>query len=121
MDAEVIYNIQPGPYWDWKVAVDLFLGGAGVGALLFAVALDVVFKGRHRAVCQTAAWIAPVLITLGLLFLLLKLGRPFNLFSTYQNLAPTSPLWWGGIFQPLLVIGAIFYALMGLGLPRAPR
>lgn len=26
MNPEIIYHVQPGPYWDWKVAVDLFLG-----------------------------------------------------------------------------------------------
>ncbi len=103
MDTEIVFNIQSGPFWDWRVAIDLFLGGAGVGALLFAVALDEVFKGRYRRICQTAAWLSPILVTLGLVFLLFKLGRPFNLFMTFQNYAPTSPLWWGGIFQPLLV------------------
>ena len=35
MNTEIIFHIQTGPYWDWRVALDLFLGGAGVGALLF--------------------------------------------------------------------------------------
>ena len=40
MNTEIIYEVQSGPIWDWKVAMDLFLGGAGVGAFLFAVFLD---------------------------------------------------------------------------------
>lgn len=112
MESELVYNIQHGPYWDWKVAVDLFLGGAGVGAFLFAVLTDAIYKGRYRRICQTAAWLSPLLVGLGLLFLLFKLGRPFHLFATYQNFAPTSPLWWGGIFQPLLILGSIVYALL---------
>ncbi len=116
MGSEIIYNIQQGPFWDWKVALDLFLGGAGVGALLFAVLVDEILKVRHKRICQTAAWLSPILITLGLAFLLLKLGQPLRLPLTFINFAPTSPLWWGGIFQPLLVIGGFIYAYMWINL-----
>ena len=112
MEPDLIYQIQAGPIWDWKVAVDLFLGGAGVGALLFAVALDVFFHGKFKRICQTAAWLSPILITLGLLFLLAKLGRPMDLALTYLHFNPASPLWWGGVFQPLLIIGGIWYAML---------
>jgi len=39
MDPAIVYNVQQGFYWDWKVALDLFFGGAGAGAFVFAVAL----------------------------------------------------------------------------------
>jgi formate-dependent nitrite reductase membrane component NrfD len=48
MNPEIIYTVQHGPYWDWKVALDLFLGGAGVGALLFAILLDTGLHGKYR-------------------------------------------------------------------------
>jgi len=111
MDPITVHHIQPGPYWDWKVALDLFLGGAGVGAFLFAVGLNAGLKGRYQRICRTAAWIAPLLVILGLAFLLLKLGRPHLLFLTFTHFAPTSPLWWGGIFQTVFVVGSIVYAL----------
>jgi protein NrfD len=111
MEPDVIFNVQQGPYWDWRVAVDLFLGGAGVGALLFAIVLDEIFPSRYRRICQTAAWLSPLLVVAGLAFLLVKLGRPFHLLLTYTNFNPHSPLWWGGVFQPLLVIGGLWYAL----------
>ncbi len=91
MEPTLVYNIQAGPYWNWKVALDLFLGGAGVGALVFAVALEVVFKGRYRRICQTAAWLSPVLVVLGLAFLLLKLGQPQKLVLVFTHFVPTSP------------------------------
>lgn len=112
MDTDFIFNIQSGPVWDWRVAMDLFLGGAGVGALLFAVLLDERFNGKYRRICHTGAWLAPVLITAGLLLLMSKLGRPMHIFLTYTNFNPTSPLWWGGIFQPLLIVGSLVYAYM---------
>jgi protein NrfD len=110
MEPDLVYNIQTGPIWDWRVAMDLFLGGAGVGALLFVVFLDVVFHGKYRRICQTGAWMSPLLVTLGLVFLLAKLERPLHLPLTYLHFNPTSPLWWGGVFQPLFIIGAILYA-----------
>ncbi len=111
MEPEVVFNIHPGPYWDWRIAVDLFLGGAGVGAFLFAIGLHAAFRGRYRRITQTAAWLAPILVVGGLIFLLAKLGRPMHLWVTFTSFAPTSPLWWGGIFQTLFVIGSIWYAL----------
>jgi protein NrfD len=112
MNTEIIYNTQQGFYWDWRVATDLFLGGAGVGAFLFAVAIDEWFKGKYERICRTAALLSPLLIAGGLLLLMLKLGRPFMAYQTMINFNPSSPLWWGGIFQPLLLIGAVIYAYM---------
>ncbi len=110
MEPEIIYETQTGLFWDWRVALDLYLGGAGVGALLFAIIMDEVFRGKYRRICQTAAYLAPLLILLGLVFLLLKLGHPQRLLLVYLNFNPNSPLWWGGIFQPLLILGAVVYA-----------
>ncbi|MEE9271190.1 MAG: NrfD/PsrC family molybdoenzyme membrane anchor subunit, partial [Candidatus Krumholzibacteria bacterium] len=72
METEIIYHIQPGPFWDWKVALDLFLGGAGVGALILGVLLDERFNGKYRRICHTAAWLAPLLILAGLALVMLK-------------------------------------------------
>ena len=115
MNTEIIYEVQSGPFWDWKVALDLFLGGAGVGAFLLAVFLDERFSGKYRRICHTAAHLAPLLIIGGLVMVMLKMGRPFHLFLTYTNFNPTSPLWWGGIFQPLLILGTIAYAIKWRG------
>ncbi len=111
MNPEIIYNTYPGTAWDWRVAVDLFLGGAGVGAILFAVFVDEFFNGKYKRIRQTAAWLSPILVILGLFFLVIKMGRPFHLYNTLLNFNPHSPLWWGGIFQPLLVLGGFVYAL----------
>jgi protein NrfD len=115
MNPEIIYEVQSGSVWDWRVALDLFLGGAGVGAFLFAVFLDERFDGKYRRICHTAAHLAPLLIIAGLVLLMLKMGRPLHLFLAYVNFNPTAPIWWGGIFQPLLVLGAIAYAVKWRG------
>lgn len=112
MESEIIYNVQAFPYWDWRVALDLFFGGAGVGAFLFAVFMEERFQGRYVRISRTAAWLAPVFIGAGLLLVLLKMGRPFHLYNTYLNFNAASPLWWGSLFQPLLMFGTLIYAWM---------
>ena len=112
MDPTIYYGVQSGPYWDWKVALDLFLGGAGAGAFVFSVALYELWGQRFRRIPQTAAYLAPLLVGAGLLLLLLKLGRPHHLIQTFTNVAPTAPLWWGGVFQTLFIVGSIWYALL---------
>ncbi|MHC4451507.1 MAG: NrfD/PsrC family molybdoenzyme membrane anchor subunit [Planctomycetota bacterium] len=110
MEQQLIYEIQAGPYWDWKVALDLFLGGTGVGAFIFAVGLHEAFGARYRRITQTAALLAPLLVIAGLGLLLLKLGRPFHMVLTFTSFAPTSPLWWGGIFQTVFIVGSVLFA-----------
>ncbi len=112
MDPTIFYNLQHGPYWDWRVALDLFFGGAGVGAFVFAVALFELWGHKYRRIPQTAAFLAPVLVAAGLGLLMLKLGRPHYIWRTFTNVAPTAPLWWGGIFQTLFIAGAAWYAWM---------
>lgn len=108
---EVIFNTQPMPYWDWRVALDLFFGGMGVGTLLLAVGIDWRFGDKHRRFAQTAALLSPAFVLLGLLFLMSKLGRPTASVHLYLGFHPTSALWWGGWLQLLLVAGSVVYAL----------
>lgn len=112
METELFYSIQQGPIWDWKVAIDLFLGGVGVGALLFAILLDEGFRGKHHRITHTGAWMSPILVAAGLAFIMLEMGRPFSAYHTYLNVNLASPLWWGGICQPLVVIGGFVYAYL---------
>jgi formate-dependent nitrite reductase membrane component NrfD len=112
MDPAIVFEAQHGLYWDWKVALDLFFGGAGVGAFVFAVALHEFWGRTYRRIPQTAAFIAPLLVAFGLVLLMLKLGRPMYIFRTFTNFAPTAPLWWGGIFQTVFIGGSVWYAYL---------
>ncbi len=111
METSIFYELGHPIIWDWRVATDLFFGGMGVGAFLFAVLVDWRFEGKYKRICQTAAWMAPLFVVIGLLFLMAKMGRPMALFLTFTTFVPTSPLWWGGIFQTLFILGTIYYAL----------
>jgi protein NrfD len=119
MDPTLVYNIQSGPIWDWRVAVDLFAGGVGVGAFLFAVVLGRSGNQRYQRLAQTAAVIAPFLVILGLAFLFWKVGNKLNVYQMAINLAPTSLMWWGFLLQSALVVLGLVYAW--LWRDRAPH
>ena len=112
MNPNIVLSVQHAYYWDWKIALDLFFGGAGVGAFVFGVALYELWGRRYKRIPQTAAFLAPVLVGAGLLMLMLELGRPQYIFKTFTNFVPTSPLWWGGIFQTVFLVGSTWYALL---------
>lgn len=114
METTLSFDVPIYAIWDWRVVADLFFGGIGVGAFLFAVLLDVRYQGKYQRICQTAAISSPLFVILGMVFLMMKMGRPAQLLLTFTNWAPTSPLWWGGIFQVLFVIGALVIAWMWL-------
>ena len=112
MDPSITHNLTGLLIWDWRVAADLFFGGMGVGAFIFALLVDWRYEGKYRRICQTAAVIAPLFVVIGLIFLMLKMGRPMAILYTFASFAPSSPLWWGGIFQTLFIIGAAYYAFL---------
>ncbi|MDT8446595.1 MAG: NrfD/PsrC family molybdoenzyme membrane anchor subunit [bacterium] len=108
---ELIFNIQGMPVWDWRVALDLFFGGIGVGAFLVALLVDWFYRDQ-QSLGRTAASLSPAMLLLGFLFLLMKLGRPMasiHLFTTYQ---PQSAVWWGGWLQSALLAGVLVYAFL---------
>lgn len=122
MDPEIVYNIQAGPIWDWRVAVDLFAGGVGVGAFLFAILLSRFGEQRYMRLAQTAAIIAPFLVMLGLFFLFWKVGNKTNVYQMGINLAPSSLMWWGFLVQSALVgLGLIYAWLWRDRAPNATR
>ena len=114
METSMIFTYPYSLIWDWRVATDLFFGGMGVGAFLFALLIDWRYEGKFKRICQTGAVLAPVFVVLGLIFLMAKMGRPMAIFLTFTTFAPSSPLWWGGIFQTLFVLGGIYYAVYWL-------
>lgn len=110
MESILIYNVQAGAIWDWRVVVDLFCGGVGVGALLLAVALSTSRDSHRRKLAQTAAFMGPIMIIVGLLFLFTKLGNQANVYQMIINVAPESIMWWGFLLQSALVLCGLLYA-----------
>ena len=107
MESVLIYTVQSGPIWDWRVVVDLFCGGVGVGASLLAVALSRSEDVQRLKLAQTAAFTGPVMVIVGLLFLFTKLGNQLNV---HQMPVIASALSLGPVLQGALVLCGLIYA-----------
>ena len=114
MEPQLLYNIQSqqGVIWDIRVALDLFLGGVGVGAFLFALGLSRFANDRYRPLARTAAVIAPLAVIAGLLLLFWKLGYKWNVPAMGMNLATGSVMWWGAFIQGAFVALALLFAIV---------
>mgnify|MGYP000943473935 CR=1 FL=1 len=96
--------------WDIRVTLDLFLGGLGIGLFLLSVLLTAYGKNRYRKLAAIGAYLAPVLVGVGVLFLLSELGRPERFLSTLYNFNIQSVTSWGGIFQVAFMVLSLIYA-----------
>lgn len=96
--------------WDIRIILDLFLGGLGIGIFLLSVLLTVFDKNRYRHLAAIGAYLAPILVGVGVLFLASELGRPFRLLTTLYNFNPQSMTSWGGLLQIVFLVCSLIYA-----------
>jgi formate-dependent nitrite reductase membrane component NrfD len=82
--------------WHAEVAVYLFLGGVAAGLMVITGLwlLRQTDASRSRAL-GLMPWAAPLLLSIGMLFLWLDLEHPFNAFRFYLAFRPASPMSWG--------------------------
>ncbi|MBC8373149.1 MAG: polysulfide reductase NrfD [Planctomycetes bacterium] len=123
MIGDITYTVPHLMYWDWRIAADLFIGGVGVGAFVIAVLNSLYYKDKYPAVSKIGAVLSPILIAVGLLFLLSELGHPMRIWRTVTGFNASSPLSWGALFQTLMIIVGAIYARMWLkpGSSKAAR
>ena len=67
--------------WGWPVALDLFLAALGAGAFMLAVAADLAGGKRYRVISTTGAVIAPWPAIIGVILLVVDLGRPLRFWE----------------------------------------
>lgn len=96
--------------WDIRVVLDLFLGGIGIGAFIIASILYTIDFEKYKIVCKTGFFIAPILVAVGLIFLLLEIGRPLHAVIMLISVNPTSILSWGGFIQGGFILLSLFIA-----------
>lgn len=104
MTGAILYNTPHLIPWDWRIAADLFFGGIGVGAFFVAVLGGLSRDKRYDAACKVGAVISPLLVIVGILFMLSELGHPFRLWRTLTGFNLSSPISWGGPLQGLFVL-----------------
>ena len=104
-----MHGINP---WDFRITVDLFLGGLGIGIFLYSVILSFVNKERYERIIKLSAYLTPILVGGGLLFLISELGRPERFLTTMYNFNSQSVTSWGGLFQGIFILISLVYAFM---------
>lgn len=92
--------------WDYRVAIDLFLGGVGIGIFLLSAYFSFIKKERSLLVTRIGFFLAPILVGLGVFALMTELGKPFRMFLTFINVNPTSVTSWGGFLQTIFILVA---------------
>jgi polysulfide reductase chain C len=67
--------------WELPVALDLFLAAMGAGAFLLAVAMDYAGGRKYRTVSTVGAFVAPWPAIVGVLLLVVDLGKPLRFWE----------------------------------------
>ncbi|MHB9093701.1 MAG: NrfD/PsrC family molybdoenzyme membrane anchor subunit [Eubacteriales bacterium] len=96
--------------WGFSIALYLFLGGMSAAAYYIAVIADIVGKGKYKHVAEIGSYVVLGPICLGMLMLLLDLGKPLKFWHLmFQN----GPLNKGLIFQPGSAMSLGVWLLVG--------
>lgn len=99
--------------WGWEIAAYLFLGGIAAGVLVLGTLLGRRLKGGDAP--RWVRWLpfaVPVLLSVGMLFLLLDLEVKQHAYRFYLAFKPTSPMSWGAWILIVVYPASI---LLGLG------
>ncbi len=99
--------------WDWRVAIYLFLGGL-TGGLMTMSAVANLRPGKDVPGDQPCCWripvLAPILLSIGMLFLFLDLELKSHMYWFYLTFKPLSPMSWGSWILVLIYPPMILYA-----------
>lgn len=98
--------------WDIRVTLDLFLGGIGVGAFLLSVLLTFYDRKSLQTRIKIGAYSAPILVGIGLLLLIVKLGVPSKFITTLWHVNVQSVMSIGVFLQTGFVILSLAYAFL---------
>lgn len=112
MESKVVYDVFHLVYWDWRIAFDLFLGGLGVGAFLYAISMIFYKNDDQLPSVKIGSVLGPLAMTAGLLFMLSEMGQPLRIWKTWTRFNPTSTLSWGGILQEGFIFFSSFFAIL---------
>lgn len=113
MESKVVYDVFHLVYWDWRIPMDLFLGGIAVGAFLFGILVMFTKKDDSLVMVKVGSLLGPILMSFGMLFLLSELGAPMKMYKTITRFNLTSTLSWGGVLQMAFIgLSAIFAAIL---------
>lgn len=97
--------------WGWPIVLYLWLAGIAGGAYITAVGFNVLNGGHHRTLVRMATYISIPLFGVGMLALVVDLGRPDRVWHMFVAYQPRSVMWFGTYF---LVTGSAVGAGLAL-------
>lgn len=112
MESKVVYDIFHLIYWDWRVALDFFLGGLGVGAFICAISVMVYKDDDKLTSVRVGSALGPLAMSAGLLILLLEMGQPLRIYKTLTRFNLTSTMSWGGVIQEGFILFSAIFAIL---------
>ncbi len=101
----------PHHYWEYPIAIYLFLGGLGGGILFINWLLATfVYAGANLVpIMMGPNFIALIAIVIGLFFLVFELGQPPVFYRAY--VAATSIIKWGAVLLTIASVGDLLWLL----------
>ncbi len=99
--------------WGLPIATYLFLGGVAAASYYVGVIADIVSNGRFKNLARLGSYIVFVPIAVGLLMLLLDLGRPLDFWRLMFQQGPLNE---GFIFRPSSVMSFGVWLLLGFSM-----
>lgn len=103
--------VKPLEAFDWKVVVYFFLGGLSAGAFLLSVGTG-YWKKDFKPLARAGAIASPIVLAIGMLFLLVDLGMPLRAYRLQISFFPSSAVsvgsWLLFIFFVLSVVRVFF-------------
>ncbi|HEU5163756.1 MAG TPA: NrfD/PsrC family molybdoenzyme membrane anchor subunit [Thermoanaerobaculia bacterium] len=99
--------------WGWEIPVYLFLGGLAAGLMILSAIAGRSEDGPDRTLTRALPFLAPALLSAGMLALMLDLEAKVNVFRFYLVFRPASPMSWGA-----WILLLIFPATLLLGIAR---
>jgi len=95
--------------YDWMAVTYFFLGGLAAGAFLFAAVAN-HWRQELQPLAKAPSIAAPILLGVGLLFLLVDLGKPLRAYRLFISFNPRSALSWGVWFLNIFFVISLAYA-----------
>ncbi len=105
------YDIFHLPALNWITALYFFFGGLAAGSFLLSFWAGYE-KENLKAVAKTSAVVAPIALIIGLILLVVHLGRPFQFWRIMVTFKPTSTTSWGSWVLNLFVIVSVPYGFL---------
>lgn len=82
-------------YWNWIVAVYLFVAGVSAGAFNVSAMAYFLDKRKYERIVRIGAYIAPFPVIVGILALIYDLERPHLFWKLIFSFQPGSVMWLG--------------------------